>query len=160
MILSEKGKPHTGGTVDTIASILKEKGTSVHHASGEVTVLAAVEMMSARRIGALMVCEEGRPIGIFSERDLMTRVILAGRDPATTTVEEVMSKDVIFVEPTTRTEEAMAVMTERRCRHLPVVSEGRVVGLISIGDLVRWVSRDQQFQIRQLEDYICGKYPG
>jgi CBS domain-containing protein len=146
--------------VDTIASILKEKGTSVHHASGEVTVLAAVEMMSARRIGALMVCEEGRPIGIFSERDLMTRVILAGRDPATTTVEEVMSKDVIFVEPTTRTEEAMAVMTERRCRHLPVVSEGRVVGLISIGDLVRWVSRDQQFQIRQLEDYICGKYPG
>ena len=160
MILSEKGKPHTGGTVDTIANILKEKGTSVHHASGEVTVLAAVEMMSARRIGALMVCEEGRPIGIFSERDLMTRVILAGRDPATTTVEEVMSKDVIFVEPTTRTEEAMAVMTERRCRHLPVVSEGRVVGLISIGDLVRWVSRDQQFQIRQLEDYICGKYPG
>ncbi|OFV83331.1 MAG: hypothetical protein A2Y78_07410 [Acidobacteria bacterium RBG_13_68_16] len=146
--------------MDTIASILKEKGTSVHHASGEVTVLAAVEMMSARRIGALMVCEEGRPIGIFSERDLMTRVILAGRDPATTTVEEVMSKDVIFVEPTTRTEEAMAVMTERRCRHLPVVSEGRVVGLISIGDLVRWVSRDQQFQIRQLEDYICGKYPG
>jgi len=146
--------------MDTIAHILKEKGTGVHHASGDVTVLGAVEMMSAKRIGALMVCEEGHPIGIFSERDLMTRVILAGKDPATTRVYEVMSRDVVFVEPSTRAEEAMAVMTERRCRHLPVVSEGRVVGLISIGDLVRWVSRNQEFHIRQLEDYICGKYPG
>jgi len=71
-----------------------------------------------------------------------------------------MSTEVVFVEPSTRAEEAMAVMTERRCRHLPVVSEGRVVGLISIGDLVRWASRNQEFQIRQLENYICGKYPG
>ena len=146
--------------MDTIAHILKEKGTTIHRASGDVTVLAAVEMMSGKRIGALMVCEEGQPIGIFSERDLMTRVILAGRDPATTRVEEVMSRDVVFVEPSTSAEEAMAVMTERRCRHLPVVSGGSVVGLISIGDLVRWESRDQAFHIRMLTDYIQGKYPG
>lgn len=146
--------------MDTIAHILKEKGTDVHHTSPDKTVLSAVEMMSSKRIGALMVCEQGKPLGMFTERDLMTRVILGGRDPATTRIDEVMSKDVVFVEPSTRAEEAMAIMTERRCRHLPVVSEGRVVGLISIGDLVRWVSRNQEFQIRQLEDYICGKYPG
>jgi CBS domain-containing protein len=146
--------------MDTIAHILKDKGTNVHHASPDVTVLSAVELMAARQIGALMVCQEGHPLGMFTERDLMTRVILAGRDPGTTRLEEVMSKDVIFIEPSTPAEEAMAVMTERRCRHLPVVSEGRVVGLISIGDLVRWASRNQEFHIRQLEDYICGKYPG
>jgi len=144
----------------TIAQILKEKGADVHHTSPDATVLGAVEMMSSKRIGALMVCKEGQPLGMFTERDLMTRVILGGRDPATTRIEEVMSTEVVFVEPSTRAEEAMAVMTERRCRHLPVVSEGRVVGLISIGDLVRWASRNQEFQIRQLEDYICGKYPG
>ena len=146
--------------MDTIAHILKEKGTDVHHTSPDVTVLNAVEMMSAKQIGALMVCEEGHPLGMFTERDLMTRVILGGRNPATTRIAEVMSTDVVFVEPSTPAGEAMAVMTERRCRHLPVVSEGRVVGLISIGDLVRWVSRNQEFHIRQLEDYICGKYPG
>jgi CBS domain-containing protein len=144
----------------TIAQILKEKGADVHHTSPDATVLGAVEMMSSKRIGALMVCKEGQPLGMFTERDLMTRVILGGRDPATTRIEEVMSTEVVFVEPSTRAEEAMAVMTERRCRHLPVVSEGRVVGLISIGDLVRWASRNQEFQIRQLENYICGKYPG
>jgi CBS domain-containing protein len=146
--------------MDTIAHILKEKGTDVYHTSPDTTVLGAVEMMSSKGIGALMVCEEGQPLGMFTERDLMTRVILGGRDPALTRLDEVMSRDVVYVEPSTLAEEAMAVMTERRCRHLPVFSQGRVVGLISIGDLVRWASRNQEFQIRQLENYICGKYPG
>jgi len=146
--------------MDTISHILKDKGGDVHHAGPDITVLRAVEMMSAMHIGALMVCQEGKPIGMFTERDLMTRVILAGRDPGKTTIEEVMSTDVVYVEPSTRAEEAMAVMTERRCRHLPVVAGGQVVGLISIGDLVRWVSRNQEFHIRALEDYITGKYPG
>jgi len=146
--------------MDTISHILKDKGGDVHHAGPDITVLHAVEMMSAMHIGALMVCQEGKPIGMFTERDLMTRVILAGRDPGKTTIEEVMSTDVVYVEPSTRAEEAMAVMTERRCRHLPVVAGGKVVGLISIGDLVRWVSRNQEFHIRALEDYITGKYPG
>jgi CBS domain-containing protein len=146
--------------METIAHILNEKGAKVHHAPPGTTVLAAVEKMCAERVGALLVCEEGRPVGLFTERDLMTRVILNRMDPATTLVEEVMSRDVVVVEPATHAEEAMAVMTERRCRHLPVVVEGRVVGLISIGDLVRCASRNQEFHIRQLEDYICGKYPG
>ncbi len=146
--------------MDTIAHILKEKGPQIHHTAPDTTVLRAVEMMCAVRVGALMVCREGKPIGMFTERDLMTRVILAGRDPTRTRLDEVMSKDVACVEPSTRAEEAMAVMTEKRCRHLPVVSDGKVVGLVSIGDLVRWASRNQDFHIRALHDYIAGKYPG
>ena len=146
--------------METIAHILNEKGAKVHHAPPGTTVLAAVEKMCAERVGALLVCEQGHPVGMFTERDLMARVILEGRDPATTPVADVMSRDLVYVEPTTQAEEAMAVMTERRCRHLPVVVDGQVVGLISIGDLVRWASRNQEFNIRQLEDYICGRYPG
>ncbi len=97
---------------------------------------------------------------MFTERDLMTRVILARRDPATTRVADVMSDEVVYVEPTTSPAEAMAVMTERRCRHLPVAAGGELVGLVSIGDLVRWASRNQEFEIRMLTEYICGKYPG
>jgi len=146
--------------METIAHILKDKGAKVHHAPPATTVLEAVEKMCAERVGALLVCEQGHPVGMFTERDLMARVILEGRDPATTPVADVMSRDLVYVEPTTQAEEAMAVMTERRCRHLPVVVDGQVVGLISIGDLVRWASRNQEFNIRQLEDYICGRYPG
>src|SRR3972149_3728391 len=114
--------------MDTIAHILKEKGTDVHHTSPDKTVLSAGEMMSSKGIGALMVCEEGQPLGMFTERDLMTRVILGGRDPATTRIDEVMSTEVGFVEPSTRAAGAMAVMTERRCRHLPGGSAGRAGG--------------------------------
>jgi CBS domain-containing protein len=146
--------------METIAHILKEKVAGVHYAPPGATVLEAVEKMCAERVGALLVCEEGRPIGMFTERDLMTRVILEHRDPATTRVDHVMSRDIVVVEPDTQAEEAMAVMTERRCRHLPVVVDGQVVGLVSIGDLVRWASRNREFHIRALEDYICGKYPG
>jgi CBS domain-containing protein len=146
--------------METIAHILKEKGAKVHVASPQTTVLNAVEKMCAERVGGLLVCEEGRPIGMFTERDLMSRVILARRDPATAVLEEVMSRDVVYIEPSTSAEEAMAIMTDRRCRHLPVVVGDQLVGLISIGDLVRWASRNQEFHIRQLENYICGKYPG
>jgi CBS domain-containing protein len=115
--------------------------------------------MCAARVGALLVCAEGQPVGIFTERDLMTRVILAGRDPAKTLVTDVMSRDLVYIEPSTRVPEAMAVMTAKRCRHLPVMSEGRLVGMISIGDLVRDLSRDQEFDLHRLTDYIAGKYP-
>ncbi len=146
--------------MDTVAHILKVKGSAVHNAAPGDTVLAAVEKMCAHNVGALLVCDAGHPVGMFTERDLMTSVILGRKDPAVTTVGEVMSREVVYVEPVTSASEAMAVMTERRCRHLPVAAEGRLVGLISIGDLVRWASRNQEFEIRMLTDYICGKYPG
>ncbi len=146
--------------MDTVAHILKEKGSTVHKTAPGDTVLKAVEKMCAAKVGALLVCDGGHPVGMFTERDLMTNVILGGKDPTATTVAEVMSREIVVVEPGTSASEAMAVMTERRCRHLPVASEGRLVGLISIGDLVRSASRNQEFEIRTLTDYICGKYPG
>jgi len=145
--------------MDTIRRILDEKGDRVFSCTPEDTVMAAVEKMCAEKIGALMVCRDDRPVGIFTERDVMTRVILARRDPATTRVEEVMTRDVVAVGAEAGGGEAMAVMTERRCRHLPVVQEGRLAGLVSIGDLVRHQSRDQQFHIRMLTNYITGAYP-
>jgi CBS domain-containing protein len=146
--------------MDTVDQILKEKGSKVHKATPGDTVVEAVERMCSEKVGALLVCEAGHPVGMFTERDLMTKVILGRLDPATTTVGEVMSREVVYVEPTAGASEAMAVMTERRCRHLPVASEGRLLGIVSIGDLVRWASRSQEFEIRKLTDYIHGKYPG
>jgi CBS domain-containing protein len=145
--------------MDTIESILAEKGQAVHLTSPNATVLEAARSMCGLRIGALLVCVDGRAVGIFTERDAMTRVLLARRDPAATSVEEVMTRAVVCVESSTKASEAMAIMTERRCRHLPVVHDGRVVGMVSIGDLVRRVSLEQSFEIRMLRDYVGGSYP-
>ena len=146
--------------MDSIEVLLREKGGEVVKVAPDATVKQAVDLMCRRHIGAVMVCDGLRCAGIFSERDLMNRVVLAGLDAATTIVAEVMTEDVVCVEPATSAAEAMAIMTERRCRHLPVVDGGRVVGVISIGDLVRAESHNQQFVIHTLTDYIQGKYPG
>jgi CBS domain-containing protein len=116
--------------------------------------------MCAAKVGAVLVCTGSACAGIFSERDLMTRVILQRRDPLTTRVSDVMTADVAAVGPGVSTEEAMAIMSDHRCRHLPVIDGGQVIGLVSIGDLVRHESRDQDFEIRTLTEYILGKYPG
>lgn len=145
--------------MDTIAAVLREKGSKVYTVAPGATVLEAARAMDAHNVGSLLVVDGDKPVGIFSERDLMRRVVVAGKDPAEVKVREVMSSEVWVVEPDTRVKEAMAIMTERRCRHLPVVEKGKVVGLISIGDLVRWISKDQEFQIRMLENYITGAYP-
>lgn len=146
--------------MDKVANILNEKGIVVHTTQPQTKVLDAVEEMCARRVGALLVCEQSVPVGIFSERDLMTKVVLPCLDPATTPVGAVMTSEVVCIEPTASIGEAMAVMTQRRCRHLPVVSGTTLVGMLSIGDLVRWGSRNQEHEIRMLIDYIHGKYPG
>jgi CBS domain-containing protein len=147
--------------METMERILQEKGSrQVHTIGPSATVFAAVEAMCAARVGAILICDGERCQGVFSERDLMSRVILAKRDPATTPVSDVMTREVVVVEPDTKASEAMAIMTERRCRHLPVVESGRVVGVVSIGDLVRWNSRHHQFHIRMLTNYITGQYPG
>ncbi len=153
--------PNTsGGTMETVGNILGDKGVQVYKVKSDTTVLHAVQAMCAVRVGAVLVCDGTTCSGIFTERDLMTRVILNGLDPATTRVAQVMTADVACVQPATPANEAMAIMTERRCRHLPVVEGGEIVGVVSIGDLVRWDSRNQAFQLRMLTDYIHGKYPG
>ena len=144
--------------MDSVGDILDEKGREVHSIAPDATVFEAVEMMCARRVGALLVATSTATYGIISERDVMARVILERRDPAVTRVDQVMTHAVACVRPSTAAREAMAVMTERRCRHLPVVADGGIVGLVSIGDLVRAASREQEFQIRMLTEYVHGGY--
>ena len=144
---------------DTLAAVLAHKGTMVHCVVPGATVLDAVRKMNEEHIGALLVCNGGDVLGIFTERDILCRVLDSHRDPATTTVAEVMTTDLVAVSPNTRVEEAMAVITERRCRHLPVLEDGDLVGLVSIGDLTRWVSRHQEGHIKDLVNFITGKYP-
>lgn len=146
--------------MDTLRTILDAKGTVIHTVEPDDTVLAAVDEMCRCHVGALLVIDDGAPLGIVSERDLLTRVLLKRRDPAALAVSEVMTTNLVCVEVDTSPEEAMRVMTERRCRHLPVVEAGAVIGLVSIGDLVRWASQHQEYEIRMLHEYVEGRYPG
>lgn len=144
--------------MDTVEDILRDKGYEVHSIQPQATVLQAVELMCARRVGALLVANTDATYGIISERDVLSRVILERREPAATRVDQVMTHAVACVRPNTKHGEAMAVMTERRCRHLPVVTDGAVIGIVSIGDLVRWASREHEIEIRMLTEYVHGGY--
>jgi CBS domain-containing protein len=139
---------------DPIAKVLEGKGSSVETVSPQTMVLVAVHRMNERKIGALLVTERDRPIGIFTERDVLVRVVAAGLDPTTTPVSEVMTRNPVVVRPECSVGEAMMVITERRCRHLPVMDERGLLGLISIGDLTSWVVRNQQRTIEDLHDYM------
>ncbi len=143
-----------------LKAVLDHKGRQVHSVSPEETVLDAIHRMNEKKIGALLVMDGGRPVGMFTERDILRRVVAARRDPAEIKVAEVMSQPLIAMHPDATVEEAMAVMTEKRCRHLPIVEDEKIVGMVSIGDLTRWVSRRQANHIQDLVDYITGKYPG
>jgi CBS domain-containing protein len=140
--------------MESIADVLTHKGMRVLTIPLDSTVQDAVERMCAERVGALLVCDGNRPVGTFTERDLLSRVVRPRRDPLRTLVRDMMTPDVVCVTPETLIREAMAVMTERRCRHLPVVAEGRICGLVSIGDLIRFMSREAEFEIRMLRDYL------
>ena len=142
---------------DKIEDLLDDKGHEIHSIGPDATVLDAVDMMCERRIGALLVATTQATLGILSERDVLKRVILEGREPDQTCVEDVMTRAVACVHDTTPVGDAMAIMTERRCRHLPVVAHGAVVGIVSIGDIVRWLSREQETEIRMLTGYVRGE---
>jgi len=137
-----------------LGKVLGDKRARVDKVAPEATVCDAVTLMNEHNTGSVMVMEGDRAVGIFTERDVLTRVVALRRDPTTTRVKDVMTSTLITVEPRTTVREAMTIMTNRRCRHLPVVVEGRVVGMISIGDLTRWVVRDQQRTIEDLTDFI------
>ncbi len=146
--------------MSALRSILDDKHNPVHYVGPEATAHEAVAKMCENRIGALLVEEDDEPIGIISERDIMTRLVLEHRDPQRTCVREIMTKDVLCIDPDYEPEQVMALMTEKRIRHLPVMEDGKIVGIVSIGDLVRWVSRNQDFEIRVMRDYVAGVYPG
>ena len=139
---------------EPVTSVLRMKGSGVRSISPDSTVYEAIEQMAEKGIGALVVLHEGRLEGIISERDYARKVILRGRSSADTPVRDIMSSPVITVSLETSVQTCMQLVTDRRVRHLPVVDGGRVVGMVSIGDLVKAVIADQQQQIAQLESYI------
>ncbi|MCX8099659.1 MAG: CBS domain-containing protein [Geminicoccaceae bacterium] len=140
----------------TVAQLLAEKGRVVWTIEPDATVLDAIRLLAEKDVGALVVVEDDRPVGIFSERDYVRKVYLKGKTSPTTRVEEVMSSPPISVGPEATVEHCMATMTNRRVRHLPVVENGRLAGIVSIGDLVNHIIREQHQLIEQLESYIHG----
>jgi CBS domain-containing protein len=145
---------------EPVARILNRKGSHVYSIAPDATVYEALETLADKNVGALVVLDETGLVGIFSERDYVRKVILKGRSSKEMQVHEIMSSPVVTVDMNTTIDECMCRMTDKRCRHLPVVEEGTVVGVVSIGDLVNWIISAQDLAIHQLEDYICGKYPG
>jgi CBS domain-containing protein len=141
----------------TVRQILQYKGQQVWSISPSASVFEALQLMAARDIGALVVVEADRLVGIFSERDYARKVILHGKTSRETRVGEVMTARVTVVRPEQTTEECMALMTEKHIRHLPVMEGERLIGLISIGDVVKAVISNQEFIINQLENYISGE---
>ncbi len=138
----------------SVRQLLDRKGREVFSIAPDAAVLEAIRMMADRHVGALLVMQGNTLSGIVSERDYARKVILMGRSSADTPVHDIMTAQVITVEPETTVEKCMQIMTERRVRHLPVTDGGRVVGMVSIGDLVKAVIAQQQQQIEQLESYI------
>jgi signal-transduction protein with cAMP-binding, CBS, and nucleotidyltransferase domain len=142
-----------------VAKILEQKGREVIRIEGDATVLEAVQAMVDANVGALLVTgsDANDVHGIFTERDYLRRVAVQGLTERDTQVREVMTSPLVVITPETTVEEAMALMTDRRIRHVPVVSDGNVVGMISIGDLVRLQSEEHSFQVRYLTEYISAR---
>jgi len=147
------------GSSVSVGTLLDRKGRGVFSIAPEASVYSAIEQMAERGIGALVVLQDGRLAGVFSERDYTRKVILAGRSSRETEVGEIMSTDLVTVAPTDGVNHCLRLMTENRVRHLPVVADGLVVGVLSIGDLVKQVIAEQEDTIDHLQSYIAGAYP-
>ncbi len=146
--------------MEAIEAILEAKGHHLHVIEPDALVVDAVEKMCEARVGALLVMDGSALLGIFSERDLMTRILLSRRDPSRTLVKDVMTQKAICIGLGVSPHEAMTLMTNRRVRHLPVVHESRIVGVVSIGDMVRWMLHAREQEVEELRGYVVGQYPG
>ena len=138
----------------TVRQLIEEKGKDVWKVSPDQTVFSALELMAEKEAGAVLVVENDRVVGIMSERDYARKVVLKGFSSRETKVSEIMSKKVVFVRPEQTVEECLALMTQKHCRHLPVMRDSQLEGLVSIGDAVKAIIAEKEFMIGQLENYI------
>ncbi len=138
----------------TVEELLNKKGRQTYTIQAKQTVYEAIAEMAARNVGGLIVKDGDAVVGIVTERDYTRKVILRGRSSKETPVEAIMSRDLVIITPDRTLQEAMAIMTEKRCRHLPVFKDGRLDGMLSIGDLVKAIIANQEFKLQLLEDYI------
>ncbi len=145
---------------ETIASILKIKGEEIWSVGPDATVYDSIALMAQKGIGAVLVIDERKLVGIISERDYARKIVLEGRSSRVTPVREIMTPDPVTARPENTVEECMTIMTQYRIRHLPVLDGENLVGIVSIGDLVKATIADQAHTIDQLQTYIVGKYPG
>jgi CBS domain-containing protein len=141
----------------TVAAILRSKGYDIHSISPDATVFDGLKVMAENGVGALLVLEGEKLVGILSERDYARKVILLGKSSREAKVKEIMSEKVLYVQPHRTAEECMALMINRRIRHLPVMDDDKLIGVISIGDIVKAVIDEKEFVIEQLEEYISGR---
>ncbi len=144
----------------TVADILKHKGNDVYKIAPDANVYEAITAMADYGVGSLIVADDQNIVGIITERDYMVKIALKGRSSRDTQVKEIMSDQLLFVETGHDVDETLAIMTEARIRHLPVMDKGDLAGLVSIGDCVKQVSQERKAQLRYLTDYIHDKYPG
>lgn len=142
-----------------VMDILKKKGTEVFSAVKTETALEALQKMNEKGVGCLVVYDGDKLVGIVTERDYIRKVSLSQADPAKLTVEKIMTPKVIYVCDDEKVADCMAIMTEKRIRHLPVMCDNNLIGLVSIGDLIKQVSSEQHSTIKYLEEYITGSYP-
>jgi CBS domain-containing protein len=141
----------------TVTQLLRTKGHEVLSVSPEASVFEALKVMAEKNVGALLVVEGERLVGVFSERDYARKVILKGKASKEISVREIMTSHILYVRPEQTIEDCMALMTDKRVRHLPVLEEERLVGVISIGDVVKAIIAEQDFMIEQLQNYITGR---
>lgn len=146
--------------VDSVRLVLKQKGQDIWYVSPDACVYDAIEIMAEKYVGALLVVADGNLVGVVSERDYARKVILQGKSSKQTQVKEIMTSPAIFVTPEHTVEDSMRIMTDKHIRHLPVVEDGKILGVVSIGDLVKWMISAQQQTISQLHSYITNAYPG
>jgi CBS domain-containing protein len=140
----------------TVEQLLQVKGTDIWSIEPLTTAYNALQIMDEKNVGALLVMEKEKLVGIFSERDYARKVILKDKSSKNTSVGELMTREVFYIDAKSTLEESMALMTAKRIRHLPVLKNNRLIGIVTLGDVVRQIISDQQFAIRELEKYITG----
>jgi CBS domain-containing protein len=141
----------------TVRELLQAKGYDIWSVTPDDSVYDALKLMADKNVGAVLVTEAGNLVGILSERDYARKVILKGKTSKDTPVREIMTEKVVYVRPDQTSDECMAVMTDKRVRHLPVIENGQLIGIISIGDVVKEIISHQEFMLEQLENYITGR---